>query len=162
MRLGRPVLPMSLRLSRFIAVGAPDECWPWMGRRLPNGYGELSASGKGGKHLRAHRVAWELKHGPIPEGLCVLHKCDNRPCCNPAHLFLGTRTDNSDDKVKKGRQARGQRVGSAKLSAVQVSEIRAAAAGGERVGAIARRYGVCHQNVSMIVRRKRWREEEHY
>lgn len=87
--------------------GGPDACHPWMAGRLPTGYGRFSY---GGKDVYAHRWAYENYVGPIPEGLQVLHHCDNPPCVNPAHLWLGTHADNHADKVAKGRQARGKRV----------------------------------------------------
>jgi hypothetical protein len=77
------------------------DCIEWKGRTDKDGYGTIGSR-------RAHRVAWEQTFGPIPDGLQVLHKCDNPPCCNPDHLFLGTRTDNMNDKVRKGRQHRKQ------------------------------------------------------
>ena len=82
------------------------DCWPWAGRKDQDGYGVLSVDGKDHK---AHRIAWADKHGPIPLTLCVLHHCDNPPCINPAHLFLGTPTDNMTDRDAKGRQSRGPR-----------------------------------------------------
>lgn len=77
-----------------VDVRGPDECWPWMNAKTPNGYGTVYF---GGRMVGAHRVSWELTHGPIPDGLFVLHHCDNPPCCNPAHLFTGTHTDNVRD-----------------------------------------------------------------
>ncbi len=71
-----------------------------------------------------HRAAWEVTHWPIPDGLFVLHRCDNPPCCDPEHLFLGTDADNTADKVAKGRQARGLALPHTKLSDAQVAEIR--------------------------------------
>ena len=72
-------------------------CRPWMGTRNRNGYGLLNLT------LCTHRLAWELANGPIPRGLLVLHHCDNPPCCNPDHLFLGTHADNAADRTRKGR-----------------------------------------------------------
>ena len=77
-----------------------DDCIEWQGSRDRQGYGK---AWKNGANARAHRVAWEEANGPIPEGMCVLHHCDNPPCINPDHLFLGTRGDNARDMVKKGR-----------------------------------------------------------
>ena len=87
----------------------PNECWPWIGG-ISRGYGHWSfwESGKC-RSTTSHRKAWELANGPIPAGLFVLHRCDNPPCCNPAHLWLGTHADNMADKVAKGRQWRGGR-----------------------------------------------------
>jgi hypothetical protein len=81
--------------------GGPDACWPWTGR-TEGGYGRLWFKNK---HERAHRVAWALANNqPVPDGMVVCHRCDNPPCCNPADLWLGTRTDNNADRDAKGRQ----------------------------------------------------------
>ena len=77
-------------------------CWEWQGGRAAFGHG-LIHLGNGNKLVQAHRVAWELANGPIPDGLCVLHHCDNPPCVRPTHLFLGTLGDNARDMVAKGR-----------------------------------------------------------
>lgn len=78
-------------------------CWIWTGSKNTGGHGQFTVCGK---CITAHRVSYELYIGPIPEGMWVLHKCDNPPCQNPDHLFLGTRQDNVDDMVRKGRQSR--------------------------------------------------------
>ena len=84
-------------------LGGPEACWPWLGKQR-YGYGQIWASGR---LVLAHRLVWELTLGPIQPGLCVLHRCDNPPCCNPAHLFLGTKADNVADMMAKGRHAAG-------------------------------------------------------
>lgn len=76
-------------------------CWPWQGNRNEDGYGRLSP--RRGVIIMAHRYAYERYIGPIPENLKLLHSCDNPPCCNPAHLFIGTQADNVADMIKKGR-----------------------------------------------------------
>jgi len=77
-----------------------SECIEWRGTRTQSGYGQKYINGK---RYRTHRLAWEWAYGPIPEGILVLHHCDNPPCCNPNHLFLGTQSDNMRDCAKKGR-----------------------------------------------------------
>jgi hypothetical protein len=98
---------MTTLSERFWAkVKKGESCWLWAAWRLPSGYGQIRA---GERLLRAHRVAWELTNGPIPDGLCVLHNCpggDNPACVNPAHLWLGTNAENTHDMVAKGRYAR--------------------------------------------------------
>lgn len=84
--------------------GGPDDCWLWTAKaKCHGGYGAINYGGRGSPRLRAHRVAYELTFGPIPEGLVACHRCDVPRCCNPAHLFLGTKADNTHDMMAKGR-----------------------------------------------------------
>lgn len=106
--------------------------------------------------MRSHRAAWELTHGPVPDGLFVLHRCDNPPCCNPAHLFLGTRGDNNRDARAKGRHVHGERVGTAKVTENEVILMRGLAAGGILQKDLALIFGLQKMQVSRIVRRERW------
>lgn len=88
-------------------------CWNWTASLDAYGYGQFKVEPK---NYKAHRFSYENKFGPIPDGLCVLHKCDNRKCVNPSHLFLGTASDNMRDNVSKGRQSKGGLHGRAKLT----------------------------------------------
>lgn len=87
--------------ARVDKSGGPDVCWPWTGARRAEGYGMISDGN--GHNTGTHRLAWTFTNGPIPAGLFVCHRCDNPPCCNPAHLFLGTNADNARDRADKGR-----------------------------------------------------------
>ena len=91
-----------------------DECWPWLGTRDKDGYGNTYVRGR---TTRSHRIAWEFANGPIPKDAHILHRCDNPPCCNAAHLFDGTAVANVEDMVAKRRQARGERQHLARLTA---------------------------------------------
>jgi hypothetical protein len=93
----------------------PEGCWVWTGAAYREGYGSVKDHATR-RTRRAHRVAWEIAHGDIPNGLWVLHKCDNPPCVNPAHLFLGTHADNMVDKFAKGRAVCGEQNRRAKLT----------------------------------------------
>lgn len=108
------------------------------------------------RHYRAHRVAWEIYNGPIPQGLLVRHKCDNPPCANPEHLELGTDADNSRDAVERSRTLTGERNTFAKLNATTVLKIRAEKAAGDRAVVLAERYNVTRRTINDIVSRRTW------
>ncbi len=127
-------------------VQKTDECWVWLGasRRTyrhkgPDYYGNIAAGGQGGATLGAHVVSWILHYGPVPEKSFVLHRCDNRNCVRPDHLFLGTAQDNTADMIAKGRAAFGIAHHSAKLTEAAVREIRSTTAS---VVALASRFAV--------------------
>ena len=101
--------PLHERFWAKVKRGGPDDCWIWIGSRLKSGgYGQISAGRRGQPPLRAHCLSWQFSYGEIPRGLCVLHRCDNPPCVNPEHLFLGTRDDNAKDMAAKGRSGAHQ------------------------------------------------------
>lgn len=139
----------------------PDACWPWLGGQNADGYGDVWYKEEGsnrGRNCKAHRVAWTLTNGPIPDGMAVLHHCDNRPCCNPAHLWLGTIADNNADMTAKHRQAQGDRHGMATLTKEQVRAIRACQ-GSQRN--IARQFGISQRQVGRLLRATAWKEAIH-
>lgn len=154
------------RERRFWAkvdMRGPDDCWYWTGAQT-FGYGKLARSEDGRRiWLRAHCVAYEYGNGQIPEGLCVCHTCDNPLCCNPRHLWTGTRRDNNSDRCRKGRNAdnRGVTNPNVKLSEQQVHEIRAALAAGEVQQVIADRYGVVQPHISRIKYGTSWQDILH-
>jgi len=125
-------------------------CWLWVGAKDGHGYGRFQVDGKG---CGAHRVSYELFKGKIPKGMFVCHTCDVPGCVRPDHLWLGTDADNNADKIKKGRQSKGENHWKAKLSESQVLEIRAA---GGLHREIAVRYGVSQSHVCSIKARKKW------
>lgn len=99
-------------------------CWIWKGRpHSDKGYGRIKV--RGGERKLAHRFIYERHRGPIPAGMCLLHRCDVAMCVNPDHMFIGTTADNNADRARKGRSARGERGSNTKLTAAQVLEIRA-------------------------------------
>jgi hypothetical protein len=103
-RAGSRALPAVERFWRHVQPGDLDECWEWTGSRDRHGYGRIGERINGKFYLRrAHRLSFEMHHGPVPDGLYVLHSCD-RPCCvNPSHLRIGTQRENYEDSVARGR-----------------------------------------------------------
>lgn len=145
-------------LTRFMEKvdrsGGPDACWSWVGRREANGYGRFYLNGRMGW---AHRAAYLLLVGPIPDGHEVRHLvCDNPPCCNPAHLAVGTHMENVGDSVAKLRHTFGERNGSARLTEAQVRTIKDDIAAGRLHRVIAAEHGVSRSCVDMIGRGERW------
>jgi hypothetical protein len=161
--------------ERFIAkvqVLTDRDCWEWQGARQ-FGYGVFQLGV--GVAKKAHRLAWEWEHGPIPDGMCVCHHCDNPSCCNPSHLFLGTPQDNVRDRNAKGRQAKGKSLAQAvrasgiyervprgsqchasKLMPEDVRDIRRLRSEGMTQQALADKYGIKRESVRDILRGRNW------
>lgn len=118
-------------------------CWEWQGSLWATGYGRFHFQDKS---MKAHRMSWFFARGEIPEQ-CLLHRCDNRLCVNPDHLFVGTRTDNNADKVAKGRQAKGEALNTAKVTTHDVAAIRAACSSSKE---IAEQYGLSWGHINKI------------
>ena len=149
--------PLESRLWAKVEKGEPQACWPWLGaRRNKQGHGHILSGDGSGKTVFVHRVSYELAYGPIPEGLIVMHICDNPPCVNPAHLRLGTFKENVQDSKAKGRNNRGSRNGHAKLTEELVVRIREMVAAGAEQKSIAESLGVTDGLISMVVSGKRW------
>lgn len=160
----RPRPPLSLgrdklaaHEARFVArlsVGLPDDCWP-ICRRDGIPFRLYAGFSFDGMLIDSHRFAYLLWNGPIPEGLWVLHSCDNPPCCNPAHLWLGTPLDNIRDMQAKGRNRTGETNPMCRLSDEQVTQIRHRAAAGEQGKKLAEEFGVSRGHISQIVSRQK-------
>lgn len=150
--------PRSLERVResLVARSAPDPltgCVHWQGPVNRKGYGKFWFNGTS---ENAHRVAWKITHGPIPDGMHVCHHCDNPRCVNVGHLFLGTIGDNMRDRTAKRRQAWGERNGNAKLAVADVLRIRMRLASGEPGSEIARAFLVSKNAVSRIRLGRSW------
>ncbi len=157
------------RFWKKVRVVGADECWLWTATRHVRGYGLFDLRGK---QMRSNRIAWVLSNGPIGD-LHVLHRCDNPPCCNPSHLFLGTHADNMRDKALKGRApaligdlhpskthpeclVRGEAHPKSKLSSEIVIEMRQRFANGESAQKLGREFGVAKSSALRAISGKNW------
>lgn len=132
-----------------------SDCIEWQGAKDPNGYGHLTLQQK---HLYAHRWTWEQAYGPIPDGLCVCHKCDNPSCINLEHLWLGTKEDNwADMRAKKRHRGGGARGTAQHLAKLTDDDVRAIRASDEIQIVLAKRYGVSQTTISNIRCGNTWR-----
>lgn len=169
----KPRQPLAARFWAKVDRNGPTQphmdtcCWQWTASTTGNGYGHLRL-GRSGRLVIASRLAWEMTHGPIEDsrddfhGICVLHRCDNRRCVRPDHLFLGDHTANMRDKVAKGRDVpppslRGEQHPDAKVTADIVRELRRRHDSGEPVKAIADCFGLTIQHAWKIAKRLAWR-----
>lgn len=153
----RPIAP---RFWSKVDIRSKNECWNWKGktyRASGTSYGLFYLNGK---WASAHRVAYVLTHGEIPDGLCICHTCDNGLCCNPAHHFPGTRADNNHDKAMKGRGRTSNRRGilntHARLTESAVKEIKRLAATGMMHKLIAQQLHTSPSNICRILQDKAW------
>jgi hypothetical protein len=153
----RKMRPIKVRFMEKVNKG---KCWVWTGAiNYRFGYGHFYVHGKGVQ--RAHRAAYELFVGKIPSGLMVLHKCDNRACVKPGHLFVGTAQDNTNDMIAKGRmirgvQPQGSRHSGSKLTEKDIPQIRRLRAQGNSQQSIANKFRVSQAVISSILRGKKW------
>lgn len=141
------------RFWQKVAVGGKEECWPWMAGKFRDGYGMFGWAA--GDNRRAHRVALQLT-GTDVSGKLVCHRCDNRLCCNPSHLFTGTPADNSADCVAKGRQPAREKNGRAKLDTVSANAIRTANSVGVTQAELSRWFGVSKSTVWYVCNGQHW------
>ena len=146
------------RLLAKVKRNAETGCWEWTASKQRGGYGQINVGGKAGKPLRAHRVSYSIFCGEIPDGLHVLHKCDNRACVNPEHLFLGTNADNQADMDAKGRRVnvplKGEANGACKLTRAEVIAIRSA---NSTQRALAAQFGISRSQVHNIRSGRLWK-----
>jgi len=118
--MARPRIPIDQKISEKVVKIPESGCWLWIGSITNHGYGTMTLGRN--KNISAHRASYELRHGPIPDGMLALHHCDIKCCVNPDHIFLGNQQDNMTDKVCKNRQAKGSKHGQAKLTEQQARE----------------------------------------
>lgn len=144
------------RAERFwsrVAITADDQrCWEWTGCKGTRNYGMIKYEGK---KTRSHKVAWYLTYGKYPD-LLLLHSCDNPSCVNPNHLREGTNADNTQDKVSRNRQAKGEKSGTAKLNTSSVRQIRQLLRDGVRMTAIAKQFDVAPPTIRQIKLGRTW------
>jgi hypothetical protein len=146
------------KIKKQSYINTKTGCWEWQKYLNRCGYGQISYRGN---HARAHRISWIVFKGDIPEGLCVLHKCDNPKCINPDHLFLGTRKDNNDDMRLKGRRndvgAPGIRARHAKFNDEQILNIRTYENTWKNCEILGKQFDVSPNTIYRILKRETWK-----
>jgi len=141
------------RFDEKYKVDVVSGCWEWTGAISSGGYGSIS---DGTTNVTAPRISFRLHRGPIRDGLCVLHHCDNPACVNPDHLFLGTHADNAADRNSKGRTSKGELHTISKLTDDDVRKIRALSDNRTQAG-LAKQFGVSQPNISRILSMSTWK-----
>ena len=146
-----------LRFWSKVQVLGDGECWEWQAYKSNSGYGRFRLDGR---DQLAHRVAYWLEHDEIPEGAHILHVCDNPPCCNPSHLYIGDASRNMRDAYDRGQKKPtiGELNGRAKLTPAKAKEIRGLAHALTQ-DHLARMFRVSQSTVSRVINGKRWQEE---
>lgn len=149
------------RLAKHSTPEPNTGCLIWFGSKNDDGYGVIWYDKDGHRVLQTHRAAYLVRHGLIPEGLWVLHRCDNRPCINVDHLYLGTVTQNVRDMFERGRpnKAHGERHGMAKITPLIVARIRERVATGASQRSVAEDFGLTQTHISRIARGMTWQKE---
>jgi hypothetical protein len=140
------------RFLRKVNITTQDACWLWNGYKNKDGYGNIKIDNK---TIKTHRYSYELSNGKIPEGMCVLHRCDNPGCVNPSHLFLGNHSDNMRDMVKKGRSSHfGGNYKIKEIDILQIKRLYSTKLFTQKH--LGRMFGVSNQEISNIVNNKTW------
>lgn len=151
------------RFWRNVSKRGTDECWPWIGKAKVDGYGYLGLGGREYGKILAHRASWHIHHGRIPNsaeyhGTVVRHKCDNRLCVNPAHLELGTQSDNVRDMIDRGKMKLPGLKGEAHgMSRFTEDDIRYMRASTKSIYGLAKEFGCPYGVIYPIIKRKTWK-----
>lgn len=159
----RGVRPRPIEERFWAKVLKTSGCWQWLGRPTKAGYGQLEIRRPDGSRgvLLAHRLSWEMHFGTVPDGMCICHHCDNPPCTNPDHLFLGTHADNMEDMRAKGRNfiPAGELGPAARLTASDIQEMRQRfrIGAGRGAAAAAETYGISQSHAHRILSGEKWR-----
>ena len=133
-----------------------EGCWDWKGSFASRGYGKITAFSPK-RQITHHRASWLLHVGEIPKGMFVLHKCDNKRCCRPSHLYLGSHKKNMKDMTERNKQALGEKHGCAKLTEENVKEIKKQLLYGLSGVDIAKKYNVSSTAIYWIKNNKTWK-----